>query len=88
MGISTASIWIASYWMKSDRNRMKIPDFVLWLVIIANAVLFSYIMIFVPWVCQKLAIDPSSCGVNIWAYLIAIANCIVATAAALMLIRE
>jgi len=50
--------------------------------------LFSYIMIFVPWVCQKLGIDPLSCGVNIWAYLIAIANCVVATAAALMLIRE
>jgi len=74
--------------MKSDRNGMKIPDFVLWLVIIANAVLFSYIMIFVPWVCQKLTIDPSSCGLNIGAYLVAIANCVVATAAALMLIRE
>jgi hypothetical protein len=50
--------------------------------------LFSYIMIFVPWVCQKLAIDPSSFGLNIWAYLVAIANCVVVTAAALMLIRE
>jgi len=45
-------------------------------------------MIFIPWVCQNLAIDPSSCGLNIWAYLIAIATCVVATAAALMLIRE
>jgi hypothetical protein len=74
--------------MKSDRNRMKIHDFVLWLVIIANAILFSYIMVFVPRACQKLAIDPSSFGLNIWAYLVAIANCVVVTAAALMLIRE
>jgi len=88
MGMSTVSIWIASNWMKSDRNGMKIPDFVLWLVIIANAILFSYIMIFVPWMCQKLAIDTASCGLNIWTYLVAIANCVVATAAALMLIRE
>jgi len=74
--------------MKSDRNRMKIPDFILWLVIIANAVLFSYIMIFVPWVCRNLAIDAASCGLNIGTYLVAIATCVVATAAALMLIRE
>ena len=48
-------------------------------------------MIIIPYVCQNFVITASSAasyGLNIGAYLIAIANCVVATAAALMLIHE
>jgi len=70
---------------------MKLPTIVLWLVIIANAIMFSYIMIYIPHACRNIAIVSNGtmvCGLSIGAYFIAIANCVVATAAALMLIHE
>jgi hypothetical protein len=70
---------------------MKIPKFVLWLVIIANAVMFSYLMIYIPYACRNLAIASNGtafCALSVGAYLIAIVNCVIATAAALMLIHE
>jgi hypothetical protein len=70
---------------------MKIPPIVLWLVIAANAIMFAYLMIIIPFACRNLALisnGTASCGLNTGAYLIAIANCVVATAAALMLIHE
>ncbi|HNI41477.1 MAG TPA: hypothetical protein PK272_02280 [Methanoregulaceae archaeon] len=70
---------------------MKIPPIVLWLVIVANAVMFAYIMIYIPYTCRNLAVASSGtavCGLSIGAYFIAIANCVVVTAAALMLIHE
>ena len=78
--------------MKSEREGvMKISSIVLWLVIAANAIMFSYIMIYIPYACSNLALasnGTASCGLSVGAYFIAIANCVVATAAALMLIHE
>ena len=70
---------------------MRIPPIVLWLVIIANAVMFSYIMVYIPYTCRNLAIASNGtalCALSVGAYFIAIANCVIATAAALMLIHE
>jgi len=70
---------------------MKIPAVVLWLVIIANAVMFSSIMMYIPYACRNIAVASNGtaiCGLHIGAYFIAMVNCVVATAAALMLIHE
>ena len=67
------------------------PPLVLWLVIVANAVMFAYLMIYIPYACGNIALASNGtavCGLSIGAYFIAIANCVVATAAALMLIHE
>jgi hypothetical protein len=60
-------------------------------VIAASAVMFAFIMIYIPYSCQNLALASNGtavCGLSIGAYFIAIANCLVATAAVLMLIHE
>lgn len=70
---------------------MKFSTIVLWLVILANVVMFSYIMMYIPHAWRNLAIASHGtmvCGLSVGAYFIAIANCVVATAAALMLIHE
>ncbi len=59
---------------------MKIPTIVLWLVIAANAIMFAYLMIYIPYACWNLALASNgnaSCGLNTGAYLIAIVNCVV-----------
>jgi hypothetical protein len=74
-----------------DLPEMKISEFVLWLVIIANAIMFAYLMIYIPSSCRNLAIASNGtavCGISVVVYLIAIVNCVIATAAALMLIHE
>ena len=71
-------------------NKEK-PPLVLWLVIVANAIMFAYLMIYIPYACGNIALASNGtvvCGLSVGAYLIAIANCVVATAAALMLIHE
>jgi hypothetical protein len=74
---------------KFNRYEMKLPDFILWLVIIANAVMFSYLMIYIPSTCRNIASNGTAvCVLSVGAYLIAIVTCVVATAAALMLIHE
>ncbi|HQA80934.1 MAG TPA: hypothetical protein PLV96_09095 [Methanoregulaceae archaeon] len=70
---------------------MNIPPIVLWLGIAANAIMFAFIMIYIPYACRNLALASNgnaSCGLNTGVYLTAIINCAVATAAALMLIHE
>ena len=74
-----------------NRYEMKIPPIVLWLVIAANAVMFAFLMIYIPYACRNLALASNGtafCGLSVGAYFIAIANCVVATVAALMLIHE
>jgi hypothetical protein len=68
---------------------MTIRSLVLWLVILADAVMFVYLMLYIPYECRNLAIlsgGAATCGLNTGAYLIAIANCVIAAAAAVMLI--
>jgi|GEM_PF-3387966 len=64
---------------------------VIWLVIIVNILLFSYIMIYYPYRCNEIAIlsnGAASCGLNVGAYLIAIIMCVIAAGAAILLIEE
>jgi hypothetical protein len=53
--------------------------------------MFAFLMIYIPYACRNLALASNGtafCGLSVGAYFIAIANCVVATAAALMLIHE
>jgi hypothetical protein len=70
---------------------MKHERVILWLVIIANILIFSYSMIYYPYRCHEIAIlsgGTISCGLNTGAYLLGIVMCVVATVAALLLIQE
>jgi hypothetical protein len=60
------------------------------LIITANTAIFSYIMFYMTWQCNQiyeLSGGTATCGLNAGAYVIAIANSIVAAAAALLLIQ-
>lgn len=51
---------------------MNVPPIVLWLVIIANAVMFSYLMIYIPYACQNIAVASNGtalCALSVGAYL-------------------
>jgi hypothetical protein len=70
---------------------MKLLSLILVLIIAACAVMFCYLMFYLPYECQNLAVrsgGTASCGLNTGAYVIAVMDCIVAAAAAVMLIRE
>jgi hypothetical protein len=70
---------------------MNLEKAALWLVIIVNILLFSYIMIYYPYRCNEIAIlsgGAVSCGLNIGAYLLAIIISVVAAGAAILLIQE
>jgi len=69
---------------------MRYERVLLWLVIIANIVLFSYSMIYFPYRCHEIMIlsgGTVTCGITIGGYLIGIVICLVATLAALLLIQ-
>ncbi len=70
---------------------MKHERVLLCLVIIANIVLFSYSMIYYPYRCREIMILSGgmiSCGLNVGGYLLGIVMCLIATVAALLLIKE
>ncbi|MCX6701288.1 MAG: hypothetical protein NTV68_15450 [Methanomicrobiales archaeon] len=70
---------------------MRYEKVLLWLVIIANITMFSYSMIYYPYRCQEnliLSGGAATCALNVGGYLIGIGCCLVATAAALLLISE
>ena len=70
---------------------MNLKKAALWLVIIVNILLFSYIMIYYPYHCNEIAIlsgGPITCGLNVGAYLLAIIMSVVAAGAAIILIEE
>ena len=70
---------------------MRYERVLLWLVIIANIVLFSYSMIYYPYRCNEVMIlsgGTVTCGITVGGYLLGIICCLVATLAALMLISE
>jgi len=70
---------------------MKLLSLILVLVIAACAAMFCYLMLYMPYECQNLVLrsgGTASCGLNTGAYVIAVMDCIVAAAAAVMLIRE
>lgn len=70
---------------------MKLLSLILGLIIAACVVMFCYLMLYVPYECQNLAIHSggtATCGLNTGAYVIAVMDCIVAAAAVVMLIRE
>lgn len=61
-----------------------------WLIIVVSIMLFSCIMIIYPYGCNEISMLSGglvSCGLNIGAYLLAIFICVVAAAAAIMLIE-
>jgi hypothetical protein len=69
---------------------MKLLSLILVLIIAACAVMFCYLMLYIPHECQNLASrsgGTATCGLNTGAYVIAVTDCIVAAAAAVMLIR-
>jgi hypothetical protein len=69
---------------------MKHERVLLWLVIIANIVIFSYSMIYFPYRCHEIMIlsgGTVTCGITIGGYLLGIVMCLVATLAALLLIQ-
>jgi len=73
------------------RKDMKHERVLLWLVIIANIVIFSYSMIYFPYRCHEIMIltgGTISCGINVGRYLLGIVMCVVATVAAILLIEE
>jgi hypothetical protein len=60
-------------------------------IIAACAVMIGYLMLYVPYECQNLAIasgGTSTCGLEPGAYVIAAISGIVGIAAAVMLVRE
>jgi len=70
---------------------MEHEKVILWLVIIANILIFSYSMIYYPYRCQEIMIlsgGTITCGITIGGYLLGIVCCLVATMAALFLIHE
>jgi hypothetical protein len=70
---------------------MKHERIILWLIIIANSVIFSYAMLYYPCRCGEAMVLSGgvvTCGTNAWGYLTGIACCLVATMAALLLISE
>lgn len=70
---------------------MKLLSLILVLVIAACIGMFCYLMVYLPYECQNLAIrsgGTASCGLNVGAYVIAAMDCVVAAAAAFMLIRQ
>lgn len=69
---------------------MKILPLILVLIIVACAVMFGYLMLYIPYECQNLIVRSgrtASCGLNAGAYVIAALDVIIAVAAAVMLIR-
>ncbi len=80
--------FISEYYPEEGMNLEKTA---LWLVIVANIVLFSYTMIYYPFRCNeiaKLSGGSITCGLNIGAYLLAIIMCVIAAGAAIILIEE
>lgn len=70
---------------------MNLEKIGFWLVIVVSIMLFSYIMIIYPYGCNEITILSGgvvSCGLNVGAYLLAIIICVVAAAAAIMLIEQ
>ena len=70
---------------------MKHERVLLWFVIIANIGIFSYSMIYFPYRCHEIMIlsgGAVTCGITIGGYLLGIICCLIATIAALMLIKE
>jgi hypothetical protein len=70
---------------------MKVLSLILVLVIAACIVMFCYLMVYLPYECRNLAVrsgGTASCGLNTGAYAIAAMDCIIAAAAAFMLIHR
>jgi len=70
---------------------MKHERVLLWLVIIANIVLFSYFMMYFPYRYHEIMVlsgGAVTCGITTGGYLLGIICCLIATIAALMLIEE
>ena len=70
---------------------MKILSLILVLVIAACAVMISYLLVYIPSECRKLAISSggfSTCGLEPGAYVIAAILGVIAIVAAIMLVRD